>query len=187
MKKVLRRVLFGNPVLREPARRLSVAEIKSAEIQELIADLKHTVDTKKSGVGLAAPQVGIPLAIARIAIKPTKLRPHRQHFDQVIINPIIVQTHGRRKRRWEGCLSFGTGDNTPYGETWRYPEVTANFIDEHGKDTTVRLTGLAAHVYQHELDHLNGVLFVDRLTNPSTLIMASEFKKRILPTLPKEK
>lgn len=185
--RILRRTNFGNPILREPTRSVSLEEISSPEVQELIANLRHTVDHAYAGVGLAAPQVGAPLAIARIAIKPTKLRPNRQPFDQVIINPEIIETHGRRIRRWEGCLSFGSGANIPYGETWRWREVTAKFLNESGEEVITRLGGLAAHVYQHEVDHLNGILFTDRLTSPSTLMMSSEFRKRVMPTLPPEK
>lgn len=184
--KILKRTVFGNPILRQPSRQLSVAEIQSSEVQQLIADMKFTVDKKQYGVGLAAPQVGYDLAIARIAIKPTPTRPTRQLFDRVVINPKIVATKGRRKRMWEGCISFGSGANTPYAQTLRWPHITAQYSNENGETITEDLTGLAAHVYQHEMDHLNGILFVDRVKNNSTFMVASEFRKRIVPTLPKE-
>lgn len=184
--KVLKRTVFGNPILRKPARQLTKTEILSPEIQQLIADMKYTVDKKQYGVGLAAPQVGHDLAIARIAIKPTPTRPTRQLFDRVVINPKIIGTNGRKKRMWEGCISFGTGANTPYAQTMRWPRITAQYNNENGDIITEELSGLAAHVYQHEMDHLNGILFVDRVKDNSTFMVASEFRKRIVPTLPKD-
>jgi peptide deformylase len=100
--KLLRITWFGNPVLREPARRLTKQEITSAEIQQLIAYIKHTVDKKQYGVGLAAPQVGVGLAVALIAIKPTPTRPNREIFNKVIINPEITKKYGKKVPMWEG-------------------------------------------------------------------------------------
>ena len=184
-QKLLRRTVFGNPILRTPARQLTKQEILSDEVQQLIIDLKYTVDKKKLGVGLAAPQVGVGIALARIAIKPTPTRPNRKLFDRVIINPEIIKTNGKKQQMWEGCISFGAG-NTPYAATMRWPKITVQYYDEHAKKITEDLSGLAAHVFQHELDHLDGVLFVDRVEDNKTFVLATEFRKRILPLLPPE-
>ncbi len=187
MPKILKKTLFGNPILRTTAKHLTIDEILSDDVQQTIKDMRYTVANKKYGVGLAAPQVGIPISVALIAIKPTLTRPDRQVFNRVIINPKILKTYGNRKRMWESCISFGTGPNTPYGETYRYKNIDVQYFDENGREIVEHLTGLPAHVFQHELDHLNGVLFVDRLTSPKTLVCGSEFRKRILPILKKEK
>lgn len=181
--KLLRRTYFGNPILRAPARRLSKDEIVSDEIQQLIKNIKYTVDKRKYGVGLAAPQVGVGVALALIAIKPTPTRPDRKIFNKVIINPEICETYGSKKGMWEGCISYGSGTNFPYGQTKRYKKIKVSYLDEHAKKHTEIIEGFVAHVFQHETDHLNGILFVDRVTDNSTFITASEYRKRILPTL----
>jgi peptide deformylase len=184
--KILKITKFGNPILRQKAQKLSDADILSADIQQLIADIKYTCDKKQYGVGLAAPQVGHNLALAVIAIKPTPTRPNRKLFDTVIINPEIINHSIRRCRRWEGCISLGIGNDTPYCETWRYNTINVKYKNAKAQTIEQELTGLASHVFQHELDHLNGLLFVDTLTSPSKIVTASEFRKHILPTLKKE-
>jgi peptide deformylase len=184
--KLLRRTYFGNPILRETAKRLSKDEILSDEIQQLIKNIKYTVDKRKYGVGLAAPQVGVSIALALIAIKPTPTRPDRKIFNKVIINPEIIETYGNKKGMWEGCISYGSGTNFPYGQTKRYKKIKVSYVDEYAKKHTEVLEGFIAHVFQHETDHLNGILFVDRVTDNTTFITASEYRKRIVPTLPKD-
>ena len=90
LMKVLKITRFGNPILREKARELSTNEIKSEKIQQLIANIRHTNEMNKYGVGLAAPQVGKSVALSVIGIKPTPSRPDLEKFDQVIINPTYV-------------------------------------------------------------------------------------------------
>lgn len=186
MVKILQRAKFGNPILRKKARILSDDEILSDDIQQLINNIKYTCDKKQYGVGYAAPQGGASVAVLVIAIKPTPSRPNRDLFDRVVINPEIIEYVGDKSRMWEGCISFGLGGDTPYGETWRYKKVKVRYKNEKAETVEEILTGLPAHVFQHETDHLNGILFVDRLTSPGTLLAVSEYKKRILPTLPKE-
>lgn len=182
----LRKTYFGNPVLRQVAPLLTPKQIVTSEIQQLIKDMKYTVDARKFGVGLAAPQVGRSVALALIAIKPTPTRPNRKVFNRVIINPKILETYGNRTGMWEGCISFGSGSNFPYGKAMRYKKIKVSYYDEHAKRHIEILDGFVAHVFQHELDHVNGILFVDRVRDTKTFICASEFRKRILPTLPKE-
>ncbi|MFO0882207.1 MAG: peptide deformylase [Candidatus Saccharimonadales bacterium] len=185
--KELRKTVFGNPILREKATELTPDEIVSDEIQQFIADLKYTVDKKKLGVGIAAPQVGRGIALALLAIKPTPNRPNRTVFDRVIINPKIVLGIGEKALMWEGCISFASGtNNVPFAQTERWKKIEVEYLDEQAQLHHETLTGLAAHVFQHEADHLNGTLFVDRVVDPSTFMLASEFRKRILPTLPPE-
>lgn len=185
MPNILKRTYFGNPILRVRAKKLSTAEILSDEIQNLIKDIKFTVDKRKYGVGIAAPQVGLCVALALIAIKPTPTRPDRKVFNSVIINPKVIETYGNKKGMWEGCISYGSDSNYPYGKAMRYKKIKVCYYDENAKKHTKILQGLIAHVFQHETDHLNGILFVDRVKDNSTFIMSSEFRKRILPNLPK--
>ncbi|HEY1835958.1 MAG TPA: peptide deformylase [Candidatus Saccharimonadales bacterium] len=188
MVEVLKRTLFGDPILRRQARRLSAAEIAAPEIQNLIADMYHTLETKKYSVGLAAPQVGRPIALSVIWARPLKYRPDAKEEKFVIINPEIVETYGRRTQKWEGCMSFGTSSRDfPYAKALRYSRVRVRFLDETGKQHEKDFDGLLAHVLQHETDHLNGILFVEHVRNPKTFVMKSEYVKHILPAERKKK
>ena len=178
--KILRRTVFGDPILRENARRLSKAEIASSTIQTLIADMFYTVRLKKTGVGLAAPQVGESVALSVIAIKATPNRPSLTPFETVIINPEIVETFGRRQQMWEGCISCGEGRHTLYAKVPRYKKVKLRWLDDRAVEHEEILEGMQAHVAQHEVDHLDGILFVDRVRDTSTFMMQSEFRKRIV-------
>lgn len=177
--KRLKLIHFGNPILREKARELSAAEIKSTKIQQLIADIRYVNETKKYGVGLAAPQVGESVALSVIGIKPTPTRPNLEKFEQVIINPKYGGID-RRTGMWEGCQSSGTGNNTLFGKALRYKKIHATWYDEHAKFHDEILDGFVAHVFQHETDHLNGILFVDRVRDTKTYMLASEYRKRII-------
>lgn len=181
MAQVLKLTKFGNPILRQPARRLSRKEILSDEIQALIADMRYTVEIKKYGVGLAAPQVGKSVALSIVGIKKTPSRPDNEAIELVIINPEIVKTYGNRSQKWEGCMSFGGGTNFPYAKGLRWSKVRVKYLDELAHQHEKDFEGLLAHVLQHETDHLNGVLFVERIKDPRTIVMVSEYKKYILP------
>lgn len=170
---------FGDPILREQARQLSVQEIKSDTVQQLIADIRQTNEAKRYGVGLAAPQVGESVALSVIGIKSTPTRPNLERFEQVVINP-NYKGIGRRTAMWEGCLSSGTGDNTLYGKALRYIKIQASWYDENATYHDEELSGFIAHVFQHETDHLNGILFVDRVRDTASYMLASEYRKRIL-------
>jgi peptide deformylase len=172
--KILKRAQFGNPVLREVARRLSGEDIKSPDTQMLIEDMYYTLDKKKYGVGLAAPQVGRGVAIATIGIKATPTRPDLKDKKLTIINPEIVNYYGKRSGMWEGCIS-GT---TIYAKAMRYKKVRVRWQDETAKVHEQDFDGFMAHVLQHEIDHLNGVLFVDRVKDSKTYMTIAEYKKR---------
>jgi len=178
-KQLLRLVRFGNPILRREARQLAAQEIKSDAIQQLITNIRYTNEQKKYGVGLAAPQVGENVALSVIGIKPTPNRPNLDKFDQVIINP-IYEGIGRRTGMWEGCQSSGTGKNTLFGKALRYKKIKATWVDEKGMKHEEELDNFVAHVFQHETDHLSGILFVDRVRDTKTYMLADEYQKRIV-------
>lgn len=180
MPRILKLTRFGNPVLRTPTRKLSKAEIKSEQIQTLIADMRYTSNETKLGVAIAATQVGESIALSVISIQPTKNRPDLEGFESVIINPEIVQTYGKPKGMYEGCVSCGTADDILFGEALRYKKVKLKWTDENAIDHEEVLHGFVAHVAQHEVDHLNGILFVDKVTDPKTYMMADEYRKRII-------
>lgn len=176
--RLLRLTRAGNPILRDTMPHVKIEQIQSDEVQQLIRAIKYTNETKKYGVGLAAPQVGERLALSIIGIKPTPNRPSRQRFESVIINP-AYEGIGYRTGMWEGCQSFGRGDNLLFGKALRYKKIHATWYDENATFHNEELDGFVAHVFQHETDHLNGTLFVDRVRDTKTFMLADEYRKRI--------
>jgi peptide deformylase len=173
--KILKRRQFGDPVLRQKARRISKDEILSDDIQDLIKDLKYTLENRKYGIGLAAPQIGKSLAISYIGLKPTPTRPNLKRQDMAIINPEIVKTYGKKEQMWEGCISFGD----PFAKAERFKKIRVRYLDEKARTHEKEFDGILAHVLQHEIDHLNGTLFVDRVVDSKTYVTTSEYKKII--------
>jgi peptide deformylase len=186
MPKILKLTRIGNPILRKVAKRLDMGDIKSNAIQTLIADMRHTVARKEYGVGLAAPQVGKSVALSIIGIKPTPNRPELEPFETVIINPEIIETYGNSEPKWEGCISCGTGDDLLFAQVPRYGKVKLRWRDETGVQREEVLHGFVAHVAQHETDHLNGILFVDKVEDSSSYMMADEYRKRVIAKRPKK-
>lgn len=178
-RKILTLTRAGNPILREVMPEVPPENIASAEIQDLIADIRYTNQQKQYGVGLAAPQVGVRLALSVIGIKPTPSRPDVEPFDQVIINP-KYEGIGRRTGLWEGCQSVSSGGDILWAKALRYKEIHAKWLDETGKCHQKILTGLVAHVFQHETDHLNGILFMDLVRDTRSYMMADEYRNRIV-------
>lgn len=183
--KSLKRTQFGNQILRQTAKRLLKTEITSRGIQQLIKDMRFTLKTVNLGIGLAAPQVGEPVALAVISIHPTKYRPEVKPYEQVIINPEIIETFGHRKQLWEGCISSGPGKTGLFAKVPRYKKIKLKYYDEKGALHVKIFEGLQAHVLQHETDHLNGILFVDKVKDTSTYATYQEYVKQAKKKLKK--
>ena len=143
---------FGDPILREKAKR--VKEI-DGYIKKLIDDMKETL-LSAGGVGLAAPQVGVPLRVIIVAL------PDEEPF--ALINPEVTKREGERVVK-EGCLSFPGY----WGEVKRSIEVHVKGKGEDGKERKIKARELLAQVLEHEIDHLDGILFIDRLESPDKL------------------
>ncbi|MDB5170113.1 MAG: def [Candidatus Saccharibacteria bacterium] len=178
--RALRRTQFGDPILRQVTKRLSQVEIQSDGFQKLIGRMRYTLENKEYGVGLAAPQVGKSLALILVGIKPTPSRPKHPTVNMVLINPEVIKTYGGKEPMWEGCLSFGGTKNFPYAQVPRYKKVRLRWQDENATSHERDFDGLLAHVLQHEVDHLNGVLFVDRVEDTKSYMTIAEYKKRYL-------
>jgi len=164
----LKIVQTGEPVLREKAWRLTPPEIVSEEIQRLIRDMRETM-RDAPGVGLAAPQVGLPLQLAVIEDREDLLkalpaedlaeRERRPVPFHVIINPVIAYYSDEKKNFYEGCLSLpGFSAVVP-----RARSIRVEYLDEHGQPQSVPASGWYARILQHEIDHLNGALYIDRM------------------------
>lgn len=180
MPEILTITRFGNPVLREVTGRLTPEDVLSNDIQVLIKNMRHTLLEKKYGVGIAAPQVGESVALSVIGIKPTPNRPNLEPFNTVLINPEIVESYGSPVNVWEACVSCGTDDDLLFGQLPRFEKIRVRWLDEQAKSREQIIDGFVAQVVQHETDHLNGVLFIDHVTDPTTFMMADEYRKRIL-------
>lgn len=173
MSKLLRKTEFGNKILRQTPDRLTEEQILSAKVQELIACMYATLEQRKYGVGLAAPQVGKSLPLSVIDTKPTPTRPNLKREKLTIINPRIIQTYGSPQAEWEGCIS-GAG---LYAQVPRYKKLRLAWSDEKAQTHERDFDGFIAHVIQHEVDHLNGILFVDKVKDPKTYMTFKEYKK----------
>lgn len=149
----------GNPVLDNPSEIVPIEEIKSLGIQKLINDMKETLDAISDGVGLAAPQVNVPLQIFIVSKKVLAKNIVQSVDDLVCINPRIIKFS--KTKKWlegEGCLSV----RWFYGKVLRSTNVTLEYYDENGIKQTRGAGGLLAHIFQHECDHLHGELFIDK-------------------------
>jgi peptide deformylase len=179
--RVLELAFDDNQVLHERATRLSPNEVRSSEIQDLIRDMKYTCDQKKYGVGLSANQVGKALAISLVAIKPTPSRPNLKVFNKVIINAEILETFGELEPKWEGCLSTARDENgePAMAQVPRFNKIRVKYLDENGDECEEIIEGFAAHVVQHETDHINGKLFTEFI-NPKDLISNEKYREMIV-------
>lgn len=154
-----------NAVLRKPALAVAESDISSAHIQNIIKDMSDTLRGTNDGIGIAAPQIGESLRIfvaSEEAVAPdpaAKSKAEWQHW--IFINPEITSIAKAHEDDTEGCLSVPN----IYGITSRAKEITITAFDEHGKKVTRNATGLFARLFQHEIDHLNGRLFVDHATD----------------------
>jgi peptide deformylase len=164
----LKIVQVGEPVLRKRARPLLSEEIALSETQQLIVAMQETM-RDAPGVGLAAPQVGIPLQLAVIEDRPEYSKDiaadrlaerERQTVPfQVLINPKIVDRSEEQVEFFEGCLSLGGFSAL----VKRSRQVAVEYLDERGHPRRLEAQGWYARILQHEIDHLNGRLYIDRM------------------------
>jgi peptide deformylase len=167
-------VEIGHPVLRERAREVTAEELRSDEVQRLIDDMIETVRAA-SGAGLAANQVGETVRIAVLEVSEGNPRyPYKPPIPlTVIVNPVIEPLDDEIEQINEGCLSVPN----LRGEVPRHMNIRLRYMDREGKEREERRHGLTAGTFQHELDHLDGTLFVDRVTDPATLTTWEQFER----------
>jgi peptide deformylase len=151
-RKVLR---IGNPELREISKPIPESEIRSKEIKKLIRDMTDTMEAQ-SGVGLAAPQIGV---LKRIFIVSRESEDSKTSTIHAFINPEIKILNGPVKGFWEGCLSIPG----MRGLVERSRRIQMKWFDEHENQHDQIIEGFEAVVMQHEFDHLNGIIYIDRL------------------------
>ena len=168
----LTRTQFGNPILRQRATRVPLAFLQTKAAKTLLQNMFYTIE--KIGVGLAAPQVGLPYQLAVIHVRPLPHRPRVERYKRVIVNPKIIRASTKQQHAFEGCLSC----DGLRGEVPRAQWVDVVYWDETGVKHEERAEGFLATVFQHEIDHLNGILYVDRMKGMRTLMTTEEFRRQ---------
>ncbi|MBI1946345.1 MAG: peptide deformylase [Deltaproteobacteria bacterium] len=163
---ILKIATLGEPVLRERARELSLEELASPRWQGFIDDLIQTM-RDADGAGLAANQVFTPVQVAVIEVKGDNPRyPYKPKIPlTVLVNPTLTPIGDESFDNYEGCLSVPD----LRGVVKRHARVRARYLDRTGQAHDVEVKGVSAGTFQHECDHLAGTVFVDRVTDPSTL------------------
>jgi len=158
----LRQILtVADPVLRRKARRVNGKQ-EIARLQSLFDDMIETM-REAPGVGLAATQIGVPLRVAVIEIPPDDNEPLSGR-PIVLVNPEIIRAEGEEESE-EACLSVPN----LAGQVPRAAAVTVRALDRHGRKMRIEATGFLARVLQHEIDHLDGIVFVDRVAGPDKI------------------
>jgi peptide deformylase len=155
--------LLGSPVLRQPAAPVAAVD---AAVQQLVDDLFETMRAAK-GVGLAANQVGLARRVAVVDVGEEAPPP------LVLINPRIVQASDLMETAEEGCLSIPE----MFGDVERPLSVSVEALDRDGRPYRVDLSGFKARAVQHEIDHLDGILFLDHLSSVKRHLLVSKWKK----------
>ena len=168
VRKVIK---MGNPLLREVAKEFTKDEILSGDMQDLITDMWDTMYAY-DGIGLAAPQIGLSRQLAVIHLEEDSERyPELVESKKFIIfNPSISVLDETKQEFWEGCLSV-PGLRGPVS---RPRKIKVDYLDENAKKNSIELEDFLATVFQHELDHLFGKLFVDRMEDISLLAYEEE-------------
>ena len=164
-------VKMGNPVLREVAEDFSVEEIKSTETKDLLEDMWDSLEAA-GGIGLAAPQIGISkqLAIIKLSSESDRYPDMEDSETYVIFNPKISVIDDNEQGFWEGCLSIPG----LRGYVERPRKIRVDFLDENAAQKSIEIENFLATVFQHEIDHLYGTLYVEKMKDITSLTFEEE-------------
>ena len=164
---------LGHPVLRNKSKEIPPVDVGRESLQTLIDDMVHTL-REYDGVGLAAPQVGEPVRLVVMECRENPRYPDTPEIPlTILINPVIRFLSQDKVTGWEGCLSVPS----LRGRVSRYRELVVEALDRAGRPVKFPARDFFAVVAQHEVDHLDGVLFFDRMTSLETLTFTDEFKR----------
>jgi peptide deformylase len=171
-------ITLGHPVLRQVAQ--PVTSVSDGSVQQLIDELLTTVRTA-NGVGIAAPQLGHSLRILVIASRPNLRYPHAPLMEPtVLINPRLLSASDELELGWEGCLSVpGVRGRVP-----RHRAIEVEYCDRHGHPQQAVWEGFVARIFQHEADHLEGKVFLDRVQSETDLLSEEAYQAMEIATLP---
>ena len=159
-------ITLGHPTLRKKAQELSVEEIKSKVVQQFIEDIQETLGNEKHGAALAANQVDKLWQIIVIELENMSVK--------VLINPEVVKFSEKRDLAFEGCLSIPGY----WGQVVRSEKIVVEAFNRKGEKIKIKASGFNARVIQHEIDHLSGILFIERMEDWTTLITDEELARR---------
>jgi len=151
MSRILKIITNPNPILRNKSEEIAIKEISSNKFQGLCSDMAKTM-IESDGIGLAAPQIGKNIRVIVINTKNGEL---------CMINPKITRKSWKKEWGEEGCLSVPD----VFGQVKRHKKIKCRFLNTKAEPVEIEAEGLMARVIQHELDHLNGVLFIDKAKN----------------------
>lgn len=173
MNHTLKIAQLGDAVLREQA--MPIDDYNCHWFRQLVADMENTMQEAK-GIGISAPQVGVSSQVLIIASRPTDRYPNAPLMEPTaMINPSLEIIDSEQHKDWEGCLSIpGIRALVP-----RYKAIKVNYRDIQGQPRETLLNDFPARVFQHEFDHLQGMVYLDRVENNRDIIAESEFFKRL--------
>jgi peptide deformylase len=172
---ILKIARIGHPVVRQKARLLTEAEIVSPEVQRLIDDMRETMYDYE-GVGVAAPQVHVSLRLAVLEVQASDERAHERVPFTVLINPKVTPLSKKLVTAFEGCLSVPD----LRGPVPRYERVRLDALDREGLPYSLEASAFHARVIQHECDHLDGNVYLDRMRDLRKLAFLKEFEEHVL-------
>lgn len=164
---------LGDPVLRQNA---APIDCQDPQLKNLISDMMETMIAAQ-GVGIAAPQIGVPQQLFIVSSKPNARYPHAPYMEPtVVINPVLEWGSNEKVKDWEGCLSIpGLRALVP-----RHRKIKVRYTDgETLKEVSTEYTDFIARVWQHEFDHIKGIVFPDRVESSKDYITDKEYKKLI--------
>lgn len=157
MPKLLDIILHPNPILRKKSREIELEELTTSVMRQLLLDMEATMK-KKDGAGLAAPQIGKNIRLVVI---------NQNNETLFMINPRLTKKSWARLTEDEGCLSVvNKKGEIVYAPVSRHKKISCIYFDKKGKKKSLALEKDLARVVQHEIDHLDGILFIDHLENP---------------------
>lgn len=159
MSDIVQKDTKEGKVLRQIAKEVPEEKITSKKIQDILFKMHEALASQADGVALAAPQIGISLRV--FVVSPKVFRDNPENTELVFINPVITKRSRDKKLLEEGCLSVRPW----YGKIRRNSRVTLVAYRENGDKFEVKASGFLAQIFQHETDHLDGILFVDNATN----------------------
>ncbi len=170
---VFKVTLMGSPVLRQRAAPVTPAELRDPRFAHFIESMVETM-REYNGAGLAAPQVGVSRQICVVEAQENPRYPGKEAIPlTVLINPEITAFSQDVEEGWEGCLSV----RDLWGKVKRSTAVTVKALTPVGKETVIKAEGFHAVVLQHEIDHLYGKLFIDRMDGFQTLSFTQEYRR----------
>ena len=173
MRRPLRIAQIGHPILRQPTRILTREELLSEEIQSFLDDLVETM-REASGAGLAANQGYQSVRICAVEVRNNSRYPYRPNIPlTILVNPVLPPAGDETIINYEGCLSVPN----LRGQVRRYCEVHVEALDREGNSISTVVKGMTAATYQHEVDHLDGRIFLDRVEDPNSVVTLENFQR----------